>query len=154
MTQTPTKVQDLSPFTSAHHFHPTVEVILEHNVSQLRASGQPIATIKAVHTGANAAADDAGGLQATIFLANLARVMLTYMQLVGGVGLVNGAMGTVETICYQTGGPPDLPVAVIVRFDNYYRPTLHNGTVPITPVRHTWSTSGAQCSHLQLPLKQ
>ena len=80
MAQTPTHVQDLSPFCTALHLIPTVEAVVEHNVAQLRASGQPIATIKAVHTGANvskAPADDAGGLEAVICLAKLARVMLT-----------------------------------------------------------------------------
>ena len=155
LNQTPTKVQDLSSFARALHLRPTVEAVVEHNVAQLHASGQPIATIKAVHTGANASkapADDAGGLEAIICLANLARVMLT-SNLWVDVGLVNGAMGTVQAICYQSGGPPDLPVAVMVHFDNYSGPTLHDGTVPITPVRRTWFTSGAQCSRLQLPLK-
>ena len=50
MIQTPTRVQDLTPFTTALHLIPTVEAVVEHNVAQLHASGQPIATIKAVHT--------------------------------------------------------------------------------------------------------
>ena len=155
MTQTPTHVQDLSPFATALHLIPTVEAVVEHNVTQLHASGQPIATIKAVHTGANASkapADDAGGLEAVICLANSARVMLT-SNLWIDVGLVNGAMGTIQAICYRTGGPPDLPIAVMVQFDRYSGPTLHDGTVPITPLRRTWSSSGGQCSRLQLPLK-
>ena len=41
----------------------------------------------------------------------------------------------------------------MVRFDHYSGPTLHDGTVPITPLRRTWSNSGVQCSRLQLPLK-
>lgn len=69
------------------------------------------------------------------------------------VGLVNGAMGTIEAICYRSRGPPDLPLAVMVRFDHYSGPTLHDGTVPITPLRRTWCNSGVQCSRLQLPLK-
>ena len=155
MTQTPTLVQDLSPFANALHLNPTVEAVVEHNVSQLRASSQPIATIKAVHTGANASkapADDAGGLEAVICLARSARVMLT-SNLWVDVGLVNGAMGTIRAICYRSGGPPDLPISVMVHFDNYSGPTLHDGTVPITPLRRTWSSSRGQCSHLQLPLK-
>ena len=155
MAQTPTHVQDLSPFCTALHLIPTVEAVVEHNVAQLCASGQPIATIKAVHTGANvskAPADDAGGLEAVICLAKLARVMLT-SNLWVDVGLVNGAMGTIQAICYRTGGPPDLPIAVMVRFDRYSGPTLHDGTVPITPLRCTWSSSGVLCSRLQLPLK-
>ena len=155
MNQTPTNVQDQTPFASALHLIPTVEDVVDHNVAQLHASGQPIATIKAVHTGANAAkasADDAGGLEAVICLAKSARVMLT-SNLWVDVGLVNGAMGTIQAICYRSGGPPDLPIAVMVRFDSYSGPTLHDGTVPITPLRRTWSSSGVQCSRLQLPLK-
>ena len=77
MSRTPTRVHDLSPFSTALHLIPTV---VEYKVAQLQASGQPIATIKAVHTGANAAkapADDAGGLEAVVCLAHSARVMLT-----------------------------------------------------------------------------
>ena len=155
MTRTPAKVQDVSPFSSALHLIPTVEAVVEYNITQLQASGQPIATIKAVHTGPNAAkasADDAGGLEAVVCLAKSARVMLT-SNLWVDVGLVNGTIGTVEAICYKTGGPPDLPIAVMVRFDSYSGPTFPDSTVPITPLRRTWSSSGAQCSRLQLPIE-
>ena len=156
MSRTPTRVQDLSPFSTALHLIPTVVAVVEYNVAQLQASGQPIATIEAVHTGANAAkapADDAGGLDAVVCLAHSARVMLN-SNLWVDVGLVNGAMGTVQAICYRTGGPPDLPIAVMVRFDSYSGPTFPDGTVPITPPRRSWSSSGGgQCSRLQLPLK-
>ena len=155
MTQTPTHVQDLSPFANALHLIPTVEAVVEYNVAQLHASGQPIATINTVHTGANASkapADDAEGLDAVICLAKSARVKLT-SNLWVDVGLVNGAMGTIQAICYRSGGPPDLPIAVMVLFDSYSGPTLHSGTVLIIPLRRTWSSSGVQCSGLQLPLK-
>lgn len=79
MRQTPTQVQDLSPFASALHLYPTVEAVVEHNVTELRDSGQQIATIKAVHTGLNAAkapADDAGGLEVIVCLAKSVHVML------------------------------------------------------------------------------
>ena len=38
-------------------------------------------------------------------------------------------------------------------FDSYSGPTLSDGTVPIAPIRHSWSISGSHCSRLQLPLK-
>ena len=62
-------------------------------------------------------------------------------------------MGTVQAICYRTGGPPDLPIAVMVHFDSYSGPTFPDGTVPIISLRRCWSSSGGQCSRLQLPLK-
>ena len=133
MTHTPTRVQDVTAFTSALHVIPTVEAVVEYNVAQLQASGQPISTIKAVHTGANAAkapADNAGGLEAAICLATSARVMLT-SNLCVDVGLVNGAIRTIRAICYRTGGPPDLPIAVMVHFDSYSGPTFHDSIIPI-----------------------
>ncbi len=155
MKQTPTNVQDLTPFVNALHLYPTVEAVVEYNIAKLKDSRHPIATIKAVHTGANAAkasCDDASGLEAVVCLSKSARVMLT-SNLWVEVGLVNGAMGTVQAICYRNGGPPDLPLAVMINFDHYTGPTLSDGTVPITPLRRTWSNSGVQCSRLQLPLK-
>ena len=78
MTKTPSKVQDLSPFATTLHLISTVEAVVEYNVAQLQASGQPIATIKAVHIGPNAAkapADNAGGLEAIVCLAILLYVL-------------------------------------------------------------------------------
>ena len=156
MRRTPTRAQNLSSFQTALHLYPTVEAAVDHNGSKLNDSGKPVAIIKAVHTGgacaSKAPADDAGGLEAVTCLADTARVMLT-SNLWVEFGLVNGAMGTVESICYQTGGPPSLPTAVMVRFDKYSGPTFTNEVVPITPIRRCWSSSGMQCSRLQLPLK-
>ena len=91
MKQTPTNVQDLVPFANALHLYPTVEAVVEHNITKLKDSSQPVATIRAVHTGANAAkasSDDASGLEAVVCLAKSARVMLT-SNLWVEVGLVN-----------------------------------------------------------------
>ena len=116
---------------------------------QLQASAQSIATMKALYTGPNAdktPVNDAGGLEAVVCLAKSARVMLT-SNLWVDVGLVKGAMGTIKAICYRTGGPPDLPIAVmvhfhrtegspylpivvVVHFDNYSGPTFSDGIVP------------------------
>ncbi len=59
------------------------------------------------------------------------------------MGLVNGALGTVVAICYESDQypPPCLPIAVMVRFDSYTGPTLPDGTVPITPLRRSWFTT-------------
>ena len=77
--QTSTELQHLTPFANALRLYPTLEAIVEH-VTKLHDSGKPVATIKAVHTGANAAktpADDAGGLEAVVCLAHSSSVMLT-----------------------------------------------------------------------------
>ena len=43
--------------------------------------------------------------------------------------LLNGAMGTIQAICFQNGkAPPDLPTSVTVTFDAYSGPTLHDGS--------------------------
>ena len=84
--------------------------MLQNLVTELQQSRQASAS--------KAPADDAGGLTPTICLAKSAHVMLN-SNLWVEVGLVNGAMGTIKDTCYQTGGPPDLPIAVMVEFDNY-----------------------------------
>ena len=134
MTQCRSRV-DSTSFGDAFHLHPTVQAVAEHNVAKLHNAGEPIATIKAVHTGPNASKaspEDTSGLEPVICLARGARVMLT-SNLWIDAGLVNEAMGTVQAICYQSGGPPSLPVAVMVKFDKYWGPTLHDGSVPIVP---------------------
>ena len=155
MKQTPSQVEDMSAFDSAVHLFPTVDSVVEYNITQLHAINRPIATIKAVHSGHNASkgtSEDAGGLDPVVYLAYTARIMLI-ANLWVEVGLVNGALGTVVSICYQDGGPPNLPVAVMVRFDHYIGPTLPDLTVPITPVRRSWSNGGSHCTRFQIPLK-
>ena len=156
--QTPVEVDDdTSGFDEALRLFPTTSAVSEYNVTKLHSNDQPVAVIKAVHSGAGAikaSADDAGGLEPVVCLAHGARVMLT-TNLWVQVGLVNGAMGTVVAICYDDAGesPPRLPIAVTVRFDSFSGPTLSDGSVPITPLRRTWLSTDKTCSRLQLPLK-
>ena len=156
--QTPVEVgDDTSGFDEALRLFPTTSAVSEYNVTKLHSNDQPVAVIKAVHSGAGAikaSADDAGGLEPVVCLAHGARVMLT-TNLWVQVGLVNGAMGTVVAICYDDAGesPPRLPVAVTVRFDSFSGPTLSDGSVPITPLHRTWLSTDKTCSRLQLPLK-
>lgn len=123
------------------HLYPTVEAVAEYNANKLHANGQPIAIIKAVHIGRNAlkvTAEDAGGLESVVCLVHGARMMLC-VNLWVDVGLVNGAQSTIIAICYKEEHcPPDLPVAVMVRFHKYTGPTMPDGTVPICPLLRSW----------------
>lgn len=133
----------------ALHLFPTVNAVAEHNLEMLHNNGQPVAEIKDVHRGPRAhtaTSEDAGGLEPVVHVGCGARVMLT-SNLWVDAGLVNGAMGTVKAIHYQSGGPPDFPVAVMVSFDLYFGPTTSDGSVPI---RCSWMSGGSDCSRLQL----
>ena len=73
-------------------------------------------------------------------------------------GLVNGAMGTVQDLLFgEDQGPPFLPIAVLISFENYKGPTITTlgGTkiVPIAPIRHTWEGKSGTCSRLQVPVR-
>jgi len=74
--------------------------------------------------------DEMSGLEPTIYLAKGATVMLT-MNLWASVGLCNGATGTVIDIIYAINHtPPDLPIAVIMKFD-YYRGPSFSDNLPL-----------------------
>ena len=91
------------------------------------------------------ASDDMSGLQSVVFVAKGARVMLT-MNLWSSVGLCNGATGTgVDIICQNNHQPPDLPIAVIVEFENYRGPVFFfienlRLCIPICPITVTSQT--------------
>ena len=146
---------ELNAFADAPRLFPTIESVCEYNLAKLKDSGHPIATIQGLHTGPNASKaspDECGGLEAVINLCKDARIMLT-SNLWIEAGLVNGAMGTVKAIAYLRGSPPDLPQAVMVKFDHYSGPTLHDGTIPIVPLKRTWVEGNTVMSRQQLPLK-
>jgi hypothetical protein len=68
---------------------------------------------------------DMSGLEPVVFLAKGARVMLT-MNLWSSIGLCNRATGTVVDIIFQNNHqPPDLPIAVMVEFENYRGPVFY-----------------------------
>ena len=73
-------MQDPEQFHDALHLYPTVEAVAEHNVTKLHSSGQPLATVKAIHKGPNASKalhDNVAGLDPVVCIAHGARVMLT-----------------------------------------------------------------------------
>ena len=113
----------------------------------------------AMHSSATAkklSADDFSGLQPLLFLAKGAKVMLT-MNLWPAVGLCNGATGTVIHFIYQNNHqPPNLPIAVIVKFDNYRGPSISEtlpSCVPICPVTASAQLPDGFHERQQLPLR-
>ena len=129
-----------SDFVDAIRLFYDRESVMKFNHDKLRMLGKPIALIKAIHsniTAANVKSDDAGGLHPIIFIAKGAHVMLT-ANLWPEVGLCNGASGIVHELLYQEGqAPPNLPISVLVAFDNYSGPAFLNefpNCVPIPPI--------------------
>lgn len=82
--------------------------------------------------------------------------MLT-MNLWTGVGLCNGATGTVIDFIYADNQqPPDLPEAFIVKFDNYRGPSISesiSSCVPICPITVSSQTLDGLHERQQLLLK-
>ena len=73
------------------------------------------------------------------------------------VGLCNGATGKVVDFIYANNQqPPDLPVAVIVKFDDYSGPSINHCIptyVPICPITVTSQALDGVHERQQLPLK-
>ena len=141
MTRTTGEVGDTKSFDDALRLYPTIEAVAEHNVAKLRASGQPIAVLRAAHTGpgaSKATSDDAGGLEPVICIAHGARVMLS-ANLWVEVGLVNGALGTVEAICYEGDQRPpnsDSQIRFLPWSHSARRHCSHHSTAPHLVFNH------------------
>jgi ATP-dependent DNA helicase PIF1 len=75
------------------------------------------------------------------------------------VGLVNGAPGEINSILYASSAAlPNLPIAAIVRFEQYRGPSIfedrdRDRCVPIAPFSFEWEANGEHYSRTQLPLK-
>ena len=160
LSRTPDRVSNIQEFEmSSIRLSYLKSSVAEINIAKLKALNQPIATIKARHSGGaqNLSSDEMGGLEPVIYLAKGARVMLT-MNIWTEVGLCNGALGTVLDFVYphdQT--PPTLPICVLVQFDDDYNgPTLSARfprCVPICPITQVSQNLGQKCERQQLPLK-
>ena len=159
LQRAPHAVPNLNAFDSAIRLFYDKQSVATYNLEKLQQLGQPIAHIHAIHStraAASAKTDDAGGLQATAFLAVGARVMLT-ANLWAQVGLCNGAAGSVMHILYPEGQcPPSMPIAVIVKFDAYTGPNFLDDCpqcVPIPLTTFEWESSGQRLSRQQIPLQ-
>ncbi|CAB4027966.1 ATP-dependent DNA helicase PIF1-like [Paramuricea clavata] len=138
------------------------KLLLEHsttNYEKLLQLGQPVAKIQAKHSGHGASAatsDEAGGLDAVLFLSTKAEVMLT-CNLWAEVGLCNGSFGTIEQIWFaENMGPPNLLIAVLVHFHSYTGPAFLDACskcIPVPPKVFEWVADGKCLSRQQVPLR-
>ena len=137
MTHQPANVTDLTQFDDSTRLFYSNDQVGSYNHDQLTKLQEPVACINARHSSVAAKkmpADDMSDLQPMVFLAKGAKVMLT-MNLWPGVGLCNGATGTITDIIYQVNQqPPDFPVALIVQFDDYRGPSISNTLPSCVPI--------------------
>ena len=159
LTRQPSNVTNLYEFEDSTRLFYSNEQVGNYNHEQLTKLGLPIAHINALHSSAVAkkiSSDDMSGLEPVVFLAKGARVMLT-MNLWSCVGLCNGATGTVVDIIYQNNyQPPDLPIAVMVEFENYRGPAFIESKplcIPICPITVSSQTEIGIHERQQLPLR-
>ena len=159
LTRQPTNIDNLSEFKDATRLFFSNDEVANYNHEQLIKLQEPVAQISARHSTAiakNISSDEFSGLQPLLFLAKGAKIMLT-MNLWPAVGLCNGATGTIVHFIYQNGHqPPDLPLAVIVKFDNYRGPSISQtfpSYVPICPITATAQLSDGFHERQQLPLR-
>ena len=97
--------------------------------------------------------EDMSGLEPVVFLAC---VMLT-MNWWSSIVLCTGATGTVVHLIFQNNHqPPDLPIAVVVRFENYTGPVFDENLpscVPICSITVSSQTKAGFHERQQLPLR-
>lgn len=159
LTRQPSCIGNISQFSDPTRLYYTNDEVSAYNYDQLKKLQQPCATINACHSSATAKSlpsDEMSGIEPSIGLAKGAKVMLT-MNLWASVGLCNGATGTVIDIIYATNHqPPDLPIAVMVQFDDYRGPSFIDNLpscVPICPVTVSAQSLEGIHERQQLPLR-
>ena len=131
------------------------------NRQRLQDLKQPIVLVEAKHSNGkpNTYTDENfRRLKAKLFISIGARIMLT-MNICVNVGLVNGSMGDIVDIIYQTSKHPDLPDFIIVEFPSYTGIPFFSGEdrrlwVPLVPSIIEYSNkSGEKVSRIQYPLQ-
>jgi hypothetical protein len=161
-----TRVQNrLSPdevasFQSALRLYFTNDEVRERNYGQLAAENQPVKKILSKHTGENASKasdEEADNLPTELLLCIGAQVMLT-TNLWTEEGLVNGSIGTIQDILWDTGQDPSvsMPSLLLIHFSEYSGPdfpTYGSKIVPIFPVTRQFEYKGVACTRTQFPLR-
>ncbi|XP_028404097.1 uncharacterized protein LOC114526773 [Dendronephthya gigantea] len=159
LTRQPSKVTNIKEFEDATRLFYSNEQVANYNHEQLSKLSHPIARVNARHSSEMAkkiSSDDMSGLEPVVFLTKGARVMLT-MNLWSSVGLCNGATGIVVDIIYHNNHqPPDLPIAVIIEFENYRGPAFNvdkPSCIPICPITVSSQSETGFHERQQLPLR-
>jgi ATP-dependent DNA helicase PIF1 len=100
--------------------------------------------------------EEADNLYTELYVCLGARIILT-TNLWTEVGLVNGAMGSIHDIAWDTGKDPtaSLLSVIMVKFDEYKGPDFPGyepGIVPVFLVTRSFEYKGSTCSCTQFPL--
>ncbi|XP_057844943.2 uncharacterized protein LOC131054442 [Cryptomeria japonica] len=125
-------------FDTTVHLFATSDMVSLHNKRMLKELNNPIAISRATTTTSKIAIDvDNEQLEKQVLLSPGQRIMLT-TNIWTQTGLVNGALGKIIEIIYRSDSkPPDIPMYIMVKFDNYSGSQWHPNDpklVPITPI--------------------
>jgi len=147
-------VNEIDSFSDALHLFQRVKEVEVCNRRRLLELRRAVLSIIAENNNsyAKASSDDlANNLQNVLEVCVGARVMLRINLWTEG-GLVNGSIGVVEDIVFCDGDEEDKPSFILVKFENYYGPTLENGCVPISRILTSWIVNHMYCTRYQFPL--
>jgi ATP-dependent DNA helicase PIF1 len=151
---------EVGSFQSALRLYFTNDEVRERNYSQLAAVDRPVKRIISVHTGRNASKasdEEADNLPTELLICISAQVILT-TNLWTEKGLVNGSIGTIIDILWDTGQEPSvsIPSLLLVYFKEYSGPdfpSYGSKIVPIFPITHQFNYKGVPCTRKQFPLR-
>ena len=158
LTRQPNRVKNLDDFENGTRLYYSNEQVAKYNYEHLVNLQEPVAIIHGRHSSKKAkfiSSQEMLGLEAVLYICKGARVMLT-MNLWPQVGLCNGTTGVVVDIIYAGNHqPPDLPIAVIVKFDNYTGPSISAipDCVPIPPITASVNACNSVHERQQIPLR-
>ncbi|KAH9297085.1 hypothetical protein KI387_028767, partial [Taxus chinensis] len=130
--------EEISMFDSSIHLFSTNVQVTFHNRIMLKKLNVPVARVVATRVRrVTYGESDDDQLESEVLLCNGQHVMLV-CNLWVEAGLVNGSLGQVKNIVYYPGTkPPDLPIFVVVEFQNYIGipwDLSHPKYVPVPPV--------------------
>jgi ATP-dependent DNA helicase PIF1 len=126
----------------------------------LAAANRPVKKILSIYTGRNASKvsnEEADNLPNKLLVCVGAQVMLS-TNLWTEKGLVNGSIGTITDVLWDTGQDPSvsMPSLLLVCFSEYSGPDFplyRSKIVPIFPVTCQFDYKGVPCTCKQFPLQ-